>query len=157
MICNILELTSGARILLGKMPGDRIHVLPLEASKAASGSAQYRESSFEQIRDDQANHHCDGGSTEVVEHGFPPNGTDLFDVLHGDHSFHNGQENDRDDDEFQQINEDIAQGFQNVGGPVRALQRDQSHDNTCHHGDKDPDGQRKFTLFGFQSNSPLEY
>ena len=85
------------------------------------------------VGQDQGQHHGKGGGAHVIDHGLAADGTHLADVLHGNHARGDGKQHNGNDDEFQQVQENIAPGLDVSLGDVHPRAVRQGHQGQARH------------------------
>ncbi len=111
------------------------------------GGGHNREGTLEQIAAHQADDHGEGGGTQVEDHGLQADGANLADVAHGDNAAHDGEQDNGHHDEFDQVQEDGAEGLDVVVCEIRAALHQKTGNNGQHHGNEDLRRQGQFFLF----------
>ena len=94
------------------------------------------ENALEQIGEQQADSHRKGGSTQIVDHRSPADGAHLLDVPHGNDTCHDGEEYQRADDPFDQVQEDRAKGLDVVRRECRVAGESDTGNNRQYKRDK---------------------
>ena len=77
---------------------------------------KHGEAALEEIGHDQAEHAGDRRCHQEVGHRLPADLADLLDVVHGNHAVHDAQQHQRNDNELQQVDEDVAKGLDVLRG-----------------------------------------
>ena len=77
----------------------------------------------EQVCHCQADDAGNGAGGHKVYQGLDAYGADLLHVAHRQNAVNHAQQDHRHNDEFEQIDKDVAKGFQIVGGKVGYLHR----------------------------------
>lgn len=111
------------------------------------GGGYHREQTLKQGAADQADGDGEGGGAQIVDHGFDADGAHLPDVAHGDDAAHDGKQHDGYHDEFEQVQEDGAEGLNIVLGKVRMVLEQQTGDDGQHQRNKDLRSQGQFLFF----------
>ena len=79
---------------------------------------QHRKSLFEQVRNQKAQSDRKKGSAHIIDDGFTSNASHLLNILHGNNTVHDGEQDNGNYDEFQQVQKQGAKGldvnFRNV-------------------------------------------
>ena len=102
----------------------------------------------ENVGEHQSDDTGDSGGHHEVNHSLDTNGANLLHVAHGQDAVDHGEQHHGHHDKFQQVDEDVAEGLEVVGGKLLAAVADkgadQSHDDTGHQCDEDTHGQVYF-------------
>ena len=121
---------------------------------------QNREAALEEVRDHEADDAGNSRRRQEVHNGLPADLADLADIAHGEHAVHNGEQNQRHNDELQQVNEDIAKGLEIAGCKVCRILRahcrpeDRTDRDTGSKADHDPCAETELFLFFHRLTSP---
>ena len=95
----------------------------------------------------QGQSNCKCGGAHIVHNGLAAHGADLLNVAHGNHTGGDGEQYDGNHHEFQQVQEDGAEGLNVAFREIYTVgdgHQDQTGHNAHAQADKDPKCQRKF-------------
>lgn len=103
----------------------------------------------EHVGQSQADDAGDGGGAHEIEHGLPAHGAHLLHVVHGEDAVDHGNEHHGYHDELQQVDEDVAEGLDEVSGDAleTGAAQHSAHGNAQQQSQQDLEGRLSFFFF----------
>ena len=89
--------------------------------EAGGGQWSKQMQSLRSAGQNQSQCNGEGGGAHIVYNGLAAHRADLFDISHGDNTGGNGEQHDGNDDEFQQVQEDGAEGLDVAVGNISTV------------------------------------